>query len=182
MFMTNILQFMLQGMTESQLAPTLWNSILHTFGFYTKSLSFGGVGPRTPIPKSGSRDSMMSKSSSQALLFKVSTFMDFDYVTLDLDLREYTHRQTIFTSHELYDLLQIMIEFHQRAYHELQTEFLDHFKVYASKYLQFVSFVSYCWISTNSTASTCPGMILVFYGDSPPRHIKRDSVEGTEEK
>lgn len=141
---------MLQGMHQSTVAPTLWNSILHTFGFYTKSLSFGGLASRGTVTKNGSP--------------LVSTLADFDYITFDLDLREYTHRQAIFSSHELYDLMTIVIEFHHSsASDQTITEFLDHFKLYASKYLQFISFLSYCWICANSTASTCPDDLSVVW-------------------
>ena len=146
--MQNILQFMLNGMNEAQLAPTLWSSLLHTFGFYTKSLSFTNHINRTP-------------ATTPAIRQQSSTLLDFDYVTFDLDLRGYTVRQTIFTSHELFELIQIMLEFQQFINQESTSEFLDYFKTYASKYLQFISFISYCWIGTNSTPSTCPGLFLI---------------------
>ncbi|KAI2800207.1 Ectopic P granules protein 5 [Blomia tropicalis] len=150
LFMQNILQFMLNGMNEAQLAPTLWSSLLHTFGFYTKSLSFTNHINRTP-------------ATTPAIRQQSSTLLDFDYVTFDLDLRGYTVRQTIFTSHELFELIQIMLEFQQFINQESTSEFLDYFKTYASKYLQFISFISYCWIGTNSTPSTCPDDLSIVW-------------------
>lgn len=42
-----------------------------------------------------------------------------------------------------------MITFTSGLEQELKVEFLDHFKSYITKYLQFVSFMSYCWFYSN---------------------------------
>ena len=159
-FMTNILAYMLQGMNEQQLAPTLWNSILHTFGFYTKSLSSFSSLTKYTRPKLNENSSYIDDCEREL------SIIDFDYQTFDDDLRMYVMRQKLFTSHELYNLLKLMLEFKHNLHNpqhqqQQQPEFLDHFKIYNVKFLQFLTFISYCWI--NSNATTLPDDISIIW-------------------
>ncbi|KAH9418195.1 Ectopic P granules protein 5 [Dermatophagoides pteronyssinus] len=154
-FMANILANMLTGMNEQKLAPILWNSILHT----RRENLFG---------QSLMKIIMVSNNNNNNCELSI---IDFDYQTFDDDLRIYVLRQKLFTSHELYNLLQLMLEFkhnlqqqqqqQQNSNQQQQSEFLDHFKIYNVKFLQFLTFISYCWI--NSNATTLPDDLSIIW-------------------
>nr|XP_027198097.1 uncharacterized protein LOC113792408 [Dermatophagoides pteronyssinus] len=175
-FMANILANMLTGMNEQKLAPILWNSILHTFGFYTKSLSSFSSSTITTAaagkfvrPKFDENNHGVTNNNNNNHC--ELSIIDFDYQTFDDDLRIYVLRQKLFTSHELYNLLQLMLEFkhnlqqqqqqQQNSNQQQQSEFLDHFKIYNVKFLQFLTFISYCWI--NSNATTLPDDLSIIW-------------------
>lgn len=50
---------------------------------------------------------------------------------------------------QISDLLRIMNTFTMTMNIDIKVEFLDHFKTYITKYLQFNSFMSYCWFQSN---------------------------------
>lgn len=122
-----VLSFLLAGCHQRTLAPSLWNNVLQTFGFYTRSLS-----------------------SNKSVI--ASSVLDFDLVTFDQDLREYTQKQQVFNSHELFELLKSMDNFFAHMERELgdATELLEHYKLYTLRYLPFLAFLSYCWVHANA--------------------------------
>lgn len=156
MFMPQILNLLLEGMTNHVLAPVLWNSVLHTFGFYTKSLSFIAKYQQPSNLLLSINDTKKMTNNIDSILknsFRSSSTMDFDFFTFDEDLRTYLSRQKLFTSHELFDILQIIVEFMNNKQQELNCEFLYQFRIYNIKYLQFLTFISYSWISSNLSST-----------------------------
>lgn len=148
-FLPKILEFLLDGMRSQVIAPCLWNNVVHTFGFYTKTLS--------NISVSGSYSNSSSVGSQQPVSNRHPlSVLDFDYGAFDADLRDFVERQhqgPIFTSHELFDLLGQTSKFFA-CQTNLTTELLDFYKVYSMKYLQFLSFMSFNWIKENSSSSS----------------------------
>lgn len=156
MFMPHILNLMLEGMTNHVLAPVLWNTVLHTFGFYTKSISVIAKYQQSSNLLLSNNDNKKMANNIDAILknpFQSPSAIDFDFITFDEDLRTYLSRQKLFTSHELFDILQIIIEFMNNKQQELNCEFLYQFRIYNIKYLQFLTFISYSWISSNLSST-----------------------------
>ncbi|KPM05346.1 hypothetical protein QR98_0038080 [Sarcoptes scabiei] len=149
-----IISSTLQKMATNSIAPTLWNSVLHTFGFYTKSLSSIAMLQYSTDSDVKSNENERENSIPKNLVETSATVIDFNFKSFDEDLKNYLLRNKIFTSHEVYDLFQVIIEIkYQFASTSLNhCEYLDHFKNYNFKFLQFLSFISYCWINFNSTS------------------------------